>query len=234
MGDRSFRCVMKTVIGTAFVIVTGLCPYAAMARAPYYVDDAGITDTGKIQSANWLSHSNKGDNFGAAGVAFQIVSNFETTLQTTRELGNGDSETSLTLQGKYLWRDASAPSTWANSVAAGTTYDVQGGAISGAYAYIPVTFGITPAISMNGDMGWQYTRPDSRNFLMWGLNASMRATDAVSFTGEIFGKDTGRAGQQAGVSWQAPDQVIAIDLVYGHDIDGTDGNWVTTGITLLF
>jgi len=134
---------MKRVIETAVVVAFGLCPSAALARAPYYVDDAGIIDPGKVQSANWFSHSDTGDNLGVASAAFQTFSGFETTIQASRVFGSEGADTTATFQGKYLWHDAADSSAWGSSLAGGVNADVWRGAVSGAYAYVPVTLGVT-------------------------------------------------------------------------------------------
>jgi hypothetical protein len=98
---------------------------------------------------------------------------------------------------------------------------------------VPVTFNVLAA-SVSLDGGWQYSGDDDRHYATWGANISLPLDKSFSAVAEEFGKNTGHAGQQIGLSWQSQDQFILADAVYGHDIMGSPGNWVTTAIALFF
>jgi hypothetical protein len=221
--------ITRVLIGV--FVATAACPPPAMARVPYIVDDAGITDKGSLLSTTWLSHSDKGENIGTVGLAYQYINNLETTVQAGRDIGNGSDDSLFTFQEKYLWH--TTPS-WQSSLTGGLTYDTAQQELSGAYAYVPVTFSLTPIVSLNLDLGWQYSHPDDQNNLTWGANVSVQATKTISFTAEEFGKSSGLPGQQLGIGWQPEGQIFVGDIVYGHDITGTTGQWLTTAITLTF
>jgi hypothetical protein len=210
-----------------------ISPGAAFARAPYAVDDAGITDMGRIQSADWFSHSDKGENLAVLGVAFTPVKSLETTFQAGRDAGQGNNVTQLTLQEKYLWHAAGADQ-WASSLVGGVNYNTIAGKTSGAYAYVPVTFTVTKDINFSIDGGWQYDRGADRNYATWGTNATYQATSAIGFAAEFFGRNTGRAGEQAGINWQTASQSLTVDVIYGHNIDGNSSEWGTLGLTFLY
>ncbi len=209
-----------------------LCPAAALARSPYIVDDAGITDAGQIQIPGWFSRSDKGEDLGVAAMQFQTLKNLETTLQAARDIGNGNDVTQLTLQEKYLWHPAA--DGWTSSFAGGINYDTVAGKVSGGYAYAPFTFAVNKAVNLSLDAGWQYANGTDKNYATWGANVALKATDAIGLTGEVFGKNTGRPGEQAGISWQNAGQSFIADAVYGRDIDGNPGNWGTVGLTFVF
>jgi len=204
----------------------------AFARDPYIVDDAGIADKGTVNSTNWLSHSNEGENIANVALAYQAFTNLETTVQATRDVGDGNNDTQFTLQEKYQWHNAPA---WQSSFTGGVTYDTIQQELSGVYAYIPVTYVVTPILSLNFNAGWEYSHPTEQTSASWGVNAALQATKTISFTAEEFGRTTGKPGQQAGIGWQPAGQTFFMgDLVYGHDINGTTGQWVTTGLSFTF
>lgn len=217
--------------GTLALILT-IAASPALARDPYIVDDAGIADKGIVNSTNWLSHSNQHENIGNMALAYQVFTNLETTVQAMRDIGAGNNDTQFTLQEKYLWHDAP---TWLSSVTGGVSYDMIDQKLAGAYAYIPLTWNVSPVFSVNLNGGWQYSHPTEQTAATWGINAAWQATKQISFTAEEFGHTSGRPGQQAGIAWQPPGQTIFIgDLVYGHDINGSDSQWITTGLSFSF
>jgi hypothetical protein len=98
------------------VALIALRPSLAMARSPYFVDDGGITDKGKVQTAGWFSHSDKGEDQFFAAVIAQLADRLETTVEAGRDIGNGNDATSFTLQEKYQWHPPASDKDWFSSV----------------------------------------------------------------------------------------------------------------------
>lgn len=51
---------------------------------------------------------------------------------------------------------------------------------------------------------------------------------------EIFGGERGRPGFQAGLRPFVRDGAVAIEFVYGHNLEGEGGHWLTMGTAFSF
>jgi hypothetical protein len=205
---------------------------AALAAGPYVVDDGGIVDPKMIQIESWYSHSNKGENIGAIDAAYQLLPHAEFSLQETYDAMTADESNILSLQVKYQWWEGNEIRNVVGSAVLGVNYadDEQR---SSLYAYVPLTVTINDIVDVNLNIGWNHPWEEGKHFLTWGIGAQLNATGSFSFVGEVFGKNEGRSGLQAGLR-AALSKYWAFDAVYGCNITGTVGNWLTAGVTAVF
>jgi len=203
-----------------------------LAAGPYRVDDGGIVDPKMIQIESWYSHSNKGDNIGTINAAYQLLPHTEFTLQESYDAQTAGDSNILSLQVKYQWCERSEIRNVSGSAVLGVNYadDEQ---FSSLYAYVPVTVTINDIVDVNLNIGWDYPWEEDRHSLTWGIGAVFHGNGSFSFVGEVFGKNEGHSGLQAGLR-AALSKYWLFDAVYGRNITGTEGNWLTAGVTAAF
>jgi hypothetical protein len=221
---------MKSHIITATAILY-LPVFPAWAAGPYIVDDADIVDPNMVQIESWYSHSNKDENISTINAAYQLLPHTEVTLQEGHDAQSPSGEDLVSGQVKYQWLDDNKN----RHIAAGTVLGISDTAQSqhyGFYAYVPTTVAISGTIDLNTDFGWQHTE-NQPHYFNWGMGTVFHATDTVLAIGEIFGKNEGRPGLQLGPRVTVFKSVL-LDAVYGHNITGATGNWLTAGITMAF
>ena len=126
------------------------------------------------------------------------------------------------------------------AAAAGVSYDTTSDELTTVYAYIPATLRLSEIVRINVSGGWQLDNTTDRHFATYGLGFDWKLTDTITFTAETFGiignGETGSETQpryQAGLRYRPIDQ-FSIDLIYGHNINGENSDWVTLGTTVRF
>jgi hypothetical protein len=123
---------------------------------------------------------------------------------------------------------------------AGGSFDVLTGESLTAFATIPATFRLSETMRINVNGGWLWDRFADRHYLTYGIGFDWKFTETLQWTIEAFGQ----AGQshdpnvvrprfQTGVRYR-PDEIFSVDLIYGHNINGENANWITLGTTIRF
>ena len=222
-----------THILSAFVVAIFLPARIAFAASAYGVDDAGLVDPGKVQIESWGSWDDKGNHLAVIDPAYQLLPNAEFSLLMMHSEQSGDHSNLVAPQVKYQWHPGATPQDISSSIALGFSYAADAQKFSGAYAYIPVSLAVSDTVDVNANLGWQYARDEDRHFATWGIGTELHANDALSFIGEVFGRNEERPGLQFG-SRYALSPSLLLDAIYGHNINAERGDWITTGITVAF
>ncbi len=223
-----------------FTFLVWLIPQSSFAAGAYLVDDGGITDANQLQLESWYSHSNSGENLYVTNPAYQILPNTEFAIQETysdmAETGN-----TLWPQIKYLWHKSE---NIASSATFGINYSSTDQEAYGKYIYSSTTVTANDYLDLHLYLGWQNWRHSFRNdksidFLNYGVGAELKLYEKLLLVPEIFQSNgtykTGpaRPATQLGLRYNAADHLI-FDLIYGHNINGNNQDWMTFGITLGF
>jgi hypothetical protein len=223
----------RTLPAVCIALIFCLPAPAAFAAGAFFVDDADIVDPDTVQTENWFSHSSRDESIGVDDIAYQLLPGAEfTLLNAVDKMPGVDASDTLTGQVKYKWRDGDEGKDIMSSAVFGIGYGTDN-RFAGAYAYIPSTWKLDEMFDINADLGWQYFADDGRNMVTWGLGGDLHASDALTFSAEVFRQTIGRAGMQAGPRITLSKDV-EMDLVYGRDITGTAANWMTAGLTVTF
>lgn len=215
-------------------------PNLTFAAGAYLVDDGGVADANKVQVESWYSRSNSGEDIFVTNPAYQILPNAEFAVQEsysdTASTGN-----SLWPQIKYLWHKSEDISS---SATFGVNYSSTNQETYGKYFYSSTTLKTTDYLDLHLYLGWQNWRHTFRNdksidFLNYGIGGEFKLSENLLFVPEIFQSNgtykTGpnRPATQFGLRYISNEHLI-LDIIYGHNINGNNMNWVTFGVTLNF
>ena len=98
-------------------------------------------------------------------------------------------------------------------------------------------------IRINLNTGWTWDRLADRHYWTYGAGLDLRTPDNVwTVTAEVFGQAgptdpdspyVVRPRAQVGLRWRPVDH-FNIDLIYGHNLNGENANWITIATVIRF
>jgi hypothetical protein len=223
----------KTIPIVLSLVAIHLWPHAAMAAGPYVVDDADIVEADKIQSEDWFTHTDKGENIGIVNMAYQLLPHAEFTLQETHDQQKGSSSDTLSPQVKYQWREGDDNGRIASSIVVGTTSTVDQARGTGVYAYVPATLKLNKALDIDLNLGWQYNGPSQHHTASWGIGGEYAMTEGLSLRSDVFGQNAAAPGFQFGPHANITDYLEG-NLVYGYNVFSAHENSFTAALTFTF
>lgn len=111
--------------------------------------------------------------------------------------------------------------------------NLSSGKLETASLIVPVTIPVAERVRFNLNGGWTYARASARQHAaFYGAQVEMQVGRDFSLMGEVFGRDHGPAGTQAGLRWTPRNGRLDVDLVVGRRVDGISPRSVTLGLTL--
>ena len=111
--------------------------------------------------------------------------------------------------------------------------NLASGKVESANLIVPVTIPINDLVRVNLNGGWTYARASVRQrAAFYGAQVEVQVARDFSLMGEVFGRDHGPAGGQAGLRWTPRNGPIDVDFVIGRRVDGTSPRSVSLGLTL--
>jgi hypothetical protein len=212
------------------------------AGAAYQVDTAEISEPGSCKLETWLSAAASGDRIAAANGACVADLGHSTEFGLQLARARSDDEYGNTATPKIKTRLASgAIGTWGLALAGGAIYDASAGDVTALFAYLPATLRLSEIARINVNAGWLRDRSSGDDHGTYGVGVDLRTRDNVwTLTGEIFGQAVAPAppGEnqpryQLGVRYR-PVERFNMDMVYGRNLVGDGGNWVTVSATVRF
>jgi hypothetical protein len=206
------------------------------AGGAYEVDDADIGKPGSCQNEAWASFGSNRDltfvTSPACVVTVGLPVEFTALYQRTRS--SGDWATALGLQAKAVPLNTDAIAAgWAIGTARDVVLDRQL-----AFVNVPVTFKFGKNFRIHANIGWLYDGRVDVHYATGGVGFDWDFAPRFSLMGEIYlqeGKATAvptatQLRPQLGLRF-IPIPTIDIDLIYGHNINGRGGDWITLGFT---
>lgn len=107
------------------------------------------------------------------------------------------------------------------------------GKLETASVIVPVTIPVNDRVRFNLNGGWTYARASTRQHAaFYGAQVEVQFARNVSLMGEVFGRDHGPAGAQAGLRWTPRNGRLDVDMVVGRRVDGISPRSVSLGLTL--
>jgi hypothetical protein len=229
------------IAAAAVILVVLSAGSAWAANGAYAVDAADISEVGSCKVETWMQAATNTD-FSMVANPSCVVDPFkpvELSMLSTEARSGGD------------WSTTFAPKAKMNIVptgvgklgfafSAGGSFDALTGESLTAFATIPATFRLSETMRINVNGGWLWDRFADRHYLTYGIGFDWKFTETLQWTIEAFGQ----AGQshdpnvvrprfQTGVRYR-PDEIFSVDLIYGHNINGENANWITLGTTIRF
>jgi len=222
-----------TLCAMAFTL--SALPAAHASGGPYAVDDAGITEPGGVKLESWASRANSGDQ------AYVIVPGFtprslplaEFEIGLERRRTGGDWETGFAPAVKLAARDLDADG-FGLALVAGTTHAGTLRRTETAFAVIPLTIAASERLHLHLNAGVERDFDVGETAGLWGLAAQGFVNNRLEVIGEVFGAQNERAGWQAGLRPYLRDGGLALEIVYGRNLEGERGDWLTVGLSTGF
>jgi hypothetical protein len=231
------------VIALLALATAGLAPSKAQAAgAAYVVDTAEVSESGSCKVESWASWADNRDFFAAVTPSCVIgtIQPVDVSVQLSRS--RSDEEWSTAATPKLKTRLVpSGIGQWGIAVAGGMSYDFTARETTGAFAYVPGTLRLSENARINVNLGWQWDRPASRHYLLYGAGFDLRTSDNVwTLTGEVFGLAGTSDGTattdprfQVGVRFRPVDR-FNVDVIYGRNLTGENANWITVATVIRF
>lgn len=228
---------MKKCLFAASVLALSLTamPASFANGGPYAVDDAGIATPGKFKLETWTSFANNGDRVYLVSPGFTLEAlpfvEFELTMESRR--ADGEWATTFAPAAKIALRDIDEHGYGlALSIGSG-----HAGVIRNAdtlYAVVPLSVPVNERLNLHFNAGVEHDRTENETVGVWGAAVQLIAHDRLELIGEVFGADNDRPGWQAGIRPFLFDGRVALDIVYGRNLDGERADWLTVGLALEF
>lgn len=218
----------------AFAFLCGclFLPASAWAGRPFFIDDAGLTESRSCQLEAWWQSSHEAHEWWALP-ACNPFGNFELTAGiTTLQTDGADRVQSYLVQGKTLVR-ALENGSYGFGVAFGVTRpDRSPGGTD--YAYMPFSLMSDAGATVGHfNLGWLRDRADDSNRTTWGLGVEHAWTRRIATFGEVFGDDTTDPTLHVGFSFGLVPERIQLDTTYGHSAGtANNGNFYSVGVSV--
>lgn len=229
------------IAAAAAILVALSAGSAWAANGAYAVDAADISEVGSCKVETWMQAATNTD-FSMVANPSCVVDPFkpvELSMLSTEARSGGDWSTTFAPKAKMNIVPTGVGKL-GFSFSAGGSFDALTGESLTAFATIPATFRLSETMRINVNGGWLWDRIFDRHYLTYGIGFDWKFTETLQWTIEAFGQ----AGQsddpnvvrprfQTGVRYR-PDEIFSVDLIYGHNINGENANWITLGTTIRF
>lgn len=222
-----------------FAAVPALC--LALAAVPaaagggaHVVDDDAVLDPGVCHNESWLTlagdRPRRGLAVAAPACTFRQLPGLELALGVQHAWDNG-SATGIAPAAKY--NILPAANGFGLAVSGTATVSADTGRVESYALAVPITVPVQENLLLHANLGWIGEPGGSdQHALFWGGHIEYHAARNLQLMAEVFGRDRGAAGAQAGLRWVRDHGRIDLDLIAGHNIDGSGASSVTIGITI--
>ena len=208
---------------------------ALAAGGPYVVDDSEIGESGacKVEAFGAVSDAHDGNVTVAPACTFTSLPFVELGANFARVRSGGDWSTQFGPKAKASLLPLD--SGLGIGVSASTMFSADESRLETGTLLFPFTINPWQPLRINFDIGAVYDRAqDRKTHAFAGVGFELGVLDKLTLIGELFGRDEGRAAQQAGVRYGAVPETVDLDLVFGRNLDGTRSDWITLGTIVKF
>ncbi|MFN4241404.1 MAG: hypothetical protein ACK4E5_12275 [Erythrobacter cryptus] len=187
-----------------------------------------------MHSEQWLTLS--GAHNGLVTVApactFKALPGVEFAAAVQHIAGPDGSTTTLTPAAKWNLRPhTEAPVGVALSGA--MVWNTAEARVEALQFNLPVSVRTSERLTLHSNLGWFVTPgSDDRHALFWGTQAEYFMQPDLVLMGEVFGQDRGNPGAQGGLRWVTDRGRTDVDMLAGHNIDGSGAHSFTLGVTI--
>ena len=214
---------------------------AQAAGGAHVIDDANVETAGKCHLDTWLTGNTR--QTGLVNLTNVCVTEalpsleFGATVQRLRDHDDDHNLVNTTTVGPtFKWNLRPSESGIGIALAGNTNWNNQSSRWEDAALMVPVTMPLGEKLTLNLNYGWSYQRDNADHRLAQTYGAQLVADIAnnVSLMGEVFQRQHGLTGSQAGIRFTPNDGPVDIDLLYGRRVDGTTPRAITVGVTLRY
>jgi len=229
----------RRILPLAFALASG---GVLAAGAAYQVDTAEVSEAGSCKLEAWYSQSRAGDDIAAANPACVVDIGRPVEFGAQFARARTDDVYASTATPKVKTNLVpSAIGKFGLAAAVGFAYDATGGEATTFFADLPATLRLSEVLRINLNAGWLRDRVYGEDYGTYGAGFDLRTPDNVwTLTGELFGQavapappGANRPRFQLGVRYRPVDP-FNIDLIYGRNLIGDEGNWLTVSATIRF
>lgn len=233
-GEGMHPTVRCCAIGLA---ILGLGATDALAAGgAFVVDDAVIAAPGHCQVESWVSSADNGQFVAVSQPSCVAELGLPVELKASFQGRRADGEwTAVTgVQAKTVLIPVE-PHKIGLGLVGGTAFDVTNGESTLTFINVPVTIELHDQLHINLNAGWAFDAVESEHHFIWGGSFEWEFATQFTAIAEIFGETGPRDAPrvQAGLRYQ-PVKNIDLDLIYGHNINGENANWITAGLTVRY
>lgn len=229
----------RAILPLALALASGS---ALGAGAAYQVDTAEVSAPGSCKVEAWFSSSSERDAIAAMNPAcvVDLSRPVELGVQVARGRSEGEYSSTATPKAKTNLLPG-AIGRLGVAVAAGAAYDFSARDTTAVFATLPTTLRLSDNARINLSVGWLRDRALRSDFGTYGAGVDLRTADNVwTLTGEMFGQAAAPAPPganqpryQLGVRYRPVDP-FNVDLIYGRNLSGEGGNWLTVSSIFRF
>ena len=234
--------VRRAIVVLALLLAAG---EARAAGGAFAVDDAAVEAAGvcKVESILSASESPPADRTAQATPACSLApfghrAEFAAAFSRRRTTGEYSSPLTIKAKTPVPGLDFAKSDQFGVAVTAGYALDHLDTANSGAFfIVVPVTYRISDSLLFNLNIGRHQHRNEAESYTIWGtsleFNLKPMGLEKFTLVGEIFGAGRGETASQFGIRF-SPDAKIDIDVLFGHNLNGENANWLTLGLATRF
>jgi hypothetical protein len=231
--ERGGRAVFVGAGLAAAVVGLLLASNAHASGGPYVVDDADVIGRGTCQLESFYSRLGSGTDLAFLAPGCNVA-NVEWTLGLTRARLDGETDSGVELQGKYLIRPISTGGVGL-AVAAGIGRGLSsGGRLSNGFVNLPVTWEPVEALRLHANVGSAYSRDEGRYTTTYGVGFDWALGERLNLLGENFRDDRGSNGYQVGLRPVMVPGRLHLDVTWARELEGIASDWWTVGLVWAF
>lgn len=220
------RLLAATLVGLA---LTG--SPARAAGGAHVVDDADVETPGACHLESWITAYEDSGGLLSSNPACTSVRlpMLEIGGSVTHSWSGGVADTAI---GPALkWRLREAERGLGIAILATAGWSLRNERLETGGLVVPLTFDLDPKTRVNVNAGWLWARTGDRNAAFAGAQVERRVVANLSVMGEIFARDRGPLGAQAGLRWN-PAEWADLDFLAARGLGGQRGHAATLGLTI--
>jgi hypothetical protein len=219
-------------------ILTCLLWSAQSHAGPLFVEEAEIARPGSCKVQSWASLAGRYGFLGAvaAGCGVNVGRPVEFELEFERERSGREWGSEVEIEVKTaLWKADNV----AVAIQGGSAFDLTAGSPESTFLRTLVSVEFTDQFQLNLNVGWRYEAEERLHWAIYGAGFEWKLAQPLALVGEIFGqvghhdseqRYSSKARSQLGLRYR-PTAQLRFDLLYGNNIMGSGGNWLTLGAT---
>lgn len=232
---RSGRVRAARIAVVVALAVAGGCGAALAAGGAFFVDNAGVDDSGTCKVEAWASGSESGDRVFAIApaCAVSLGQAVELGVQYDRVKFDGEWTSAGALKAKTSLIPLTDHVQFGAAVSGAAILSFETKEIAAYTLNVPFSFRVAAPLQLNFQVGGIWERATGHEHFTWGAGFELVLTPRLAFVGEVFSLASEHRGAQAGLRY-TPHEKIDFDLIYGHNLAGERADWLTLGMNVRF
>lgn len=229
---RSKSALSPRLVAGCLALVSGSSALAG--GGAHVVDDDATLPPGTCHVETWVTTTGDGDGLVNANPACTLAAlpRLEIAAGVQRTWGS-DRSTRIAPALKLNLRSFEE-AQFGVAVSGTAIVNLDTGRMETLAINLPVSVRANERLVFHANLGWVHhtVTGEDRHALAWGGQAEYQVAPDLWLMGEVFGRDRGKPGGQAGLRWVTDRGRIDVDLLAGRRIDGTERSAATLGMTI--